>query len=67
MAASVALELTQSLFTNGARAAAVYFLQACYFLAIPQLAKDIPGGEAGVNAGNSNVSLMLYRVDEGTS
>lgn len=67
MAASVALELTQSLFTNGARAAAVYFLQACYFLAIPQHAKDIPGGEAGVNAGNSNVSLMLYRADEGTS
>ncbi|KAK7755363.1 hypothetical protein SLS62_002589 [Diatrype stigma] len=67
MATSVSLELAQSLFTNGSRAAAVYFTQACYFLAIPQFAQDIPGGEASMHGGDSNVSLMLYRTSEGST
>ncbi|KAJ3546194.1 hypothetical protein NM208_g2123 [Fusarium decemcellulare] len=62
MSPGITLELTQSLFTNGARAAAILFTKACYLLAIPQLAKDIPGGKAGMNLGDSDVSLMLYRT-----
>ncbi|KAF2273831.1 uncharacterized protein EI97DRAFT_382814, partial [Westerdykella ornata] len=66
MAASVALELTQSLLTNGARAAAILLLQACYWVAIPQLSKDIPGEPPSMHGGDHDVSLLLYRSNAKT-
>ncbi|KAJ4294005.1 hypothetical protein N0V90_007694 [Kalmusia sp. IMI 367209] len=66
MTSSVTLELTQSLLTNGARAVSVLLLQTCYWIAIPQLAKDIPNGQPGMHGGNSNVPLVLYRTNEHT-
>ena len=67
MAVSVALELTQSLITTGARAAAVFMLQACFWVAIPQLAKDIPGASPNMNGGDHDTSLLLYRNNPKTN
>lgn len=67
MAASVALELTQSLLTNGARAAAVLMLQACFWVAIPQLSKDIPSEPPSLHGGDHDVSLLLYRSNPKTN
>ncbi|KAH8703384.1 hypothetical protein BGW36DRAFT_457673 [Talaromyces proteolyticus] len=63
MAESVRVELVQSLPTSGARAVASFCLQGHQYLAIPQLAQDIPGGEAGMNLGDSNAPLLIYRAD----
>ncbi|KIM98342.1 hypothetical protein OIDMADRAFT_146946 [Oidiodendron maius Zn] len=67
MATSVALELTQQLLTNCARAAAVVLLQACYYVAIPQCSRDVTGGTVGINNGDSDAPLLLYRANQGTS
>ncbi|CAG9989312.1 unnamed protein product [Clonostachys byssicola] len=67
MSTSASLELTQSLLTSGARAAGIILLQASYFLAIPQLARDIPGGTPGMHGGDSGAPLVIYRTNPGTS
>ncbi|KFH41994.1 Thrombospondin-type laminin G domain and EAR repeat-containing protein-like protein [Hapsidospora chrysogenum ATCC 11550] len=61
------LELSQSLYTSGARAASLLDIQASPMLAIPQLAQDIPGGAPGMHGGDSDITLMLYRTDQGSS
>jgi pimeloyl-ACP methyl ester carboxylesterase len=63
MSATVTLRLFQNLPTSGARAAAAFSLHGHHFVAIPQLAQDIPGGAAGMNLGDSDVPLVLYRAD----
>ncbi|KAK5989553.1 Pimeloyl-[acyl-carrier] methyl ester esterase-like protein [Cladobotryum mycophilum] len=62
--ANVTLDLVQRLPTSGARAVADVQIQKRHYLAIPQLAEDIPGGAAGMNLGDSDVPLLLYRYDE---
>ncbi|KAL6889942.1 hypothetical protein GGI43DRAFT_387723 [Trichoderma evansii] len=64
MSHSINLELMQSLPTNGARAAGVFTIEDRIYLAVPQLARDIPGGLVGINAGNSNIPLVIYSLDE---
>jgi pimeloyl-ACP methyl ester carboxylesterase len=59
----VTLQLVQSLPTSGARAAGTFHFQGQMYLAIPQLAQDIPGGAAGMNLGDSDIPLVLYRAD----
>jgi hypothetical protein len=65
MGESVRIELVQSLPTSGARAAASFYLQGHQYLAIPQLAQDIPGGKASMNLGDSDAPLLIYRADSG--
>lgn len=55
------LELYQSFPTSGARAISFFSAGNDEFLAVPQLAEDIPGGEAGMNTGNSDVDLIIWR------
>jgi hypothetical protein len=47
--------------TSGARAAAIYELEGSTFLAVPQLAYDIPGTEAHMNGGDSDTDLLVFR------
>ncbi|KAJ5620148.1 hypothetical protein N7510_004132 [Penicillium lagena] len=62
MSGKVKLELVQSLPTSGARAAEVFSIDGIQYLAIPQLAMDIPGGAIGINQGDSDISLLIYQV-----
>lgn len=64
MTDSSMLELIQALPTSGARAAADFVLDGHQYLAIPQLAEDIPGEPAGMNLGNSDTDLILYRLND---
>jgi EPTP domain-containing protein len=48
------LELVQTLATSGARAVAPYWIGGNLYLAVPQLAEDIPGGLVGMNFGDSD-------------
>jgi hypothetical protein len=59
------LELVQSLSTSGARAVAPYWIEGSLYLAVPQLAEDIPGGPVGMNFGDSDTDLILYRYQDG--
>jgi len=59
------LELVQSLSTSGARAVAPYWIEGNLYLAVPQLAEDIPGGPVGMNFGDSDTDLILYRYQDG--
>ncbi|KAH8799761.1 hypothetical protein F5884DRAFT_686410, partial [Xylogone sp. PMI_703] len=61
---SAVLELVQTLPTSGARAVAAFVLDGHQYLAIPQLAEDITGAPSGMNLGNSDTSLILYRLNE---
>jgi pimeloyl-ACP methyl ester carboxylesterase len=56
------LELVQALQTSGARAASHFSVGGNQFLAIAQLAEDIPGASAGMNLGDSDVSVIIYRM-----
>ncbi|KIX97186.1 uncharacterized protein Z520_07300 [Fonsecaea multimorphosa CBS 102226] len=60
----VQLELVQSFPTSGARAVCYFSIGNNDFLAIPQLAEDIPNGPAGMNEGNSDVDLIIWRANE---
>lgn len=51
----------QTLPTSGARAAQPFRIGDAEFLAIPQLAYDIPGAPAHMNGGDSETSLRLLR------
>lgn len=62
----VELQLVQTLGTSGARAIAAFEIQGRHYLAIPQLAEDIPNGVVGMNLGNSDTTLLLYRLHEGS-
>ena len=64
MANPYTLELVQALPTSGARAAAAFTIGNRQFLAIPQLAEDIPGAPRGMNLGNSDVQLIIYHMNK---
>lgn len=55
----------QRLATSGARAVLPYTIGGISYLAVPQLAEDIPGQQAQMNLGNSNVETLLYRWQNG--
>jgi hypothetical protein len=48
---------------SGARAIAPFRLDDRTYLAIPQLAYDAPGSPPGMNGGDSNTDLLLFRFD----
>ncbi|KAJ2981770.1 hypothetical protein NQ176_g1823 [Zarea fungicola] len=60
------LALVQRLDTSGARALERFQIDSETYLAIPQLACDIPGGEPGMNLGDSNTTLHIYKENTGT-
>jgi hypothetical protein len=49
--------------TSGARAVEPFELDGRSFLAIPQLAMDVPGAPAHMNGGDSNTDLLILRAD----
>ena len=56
------LQLVQALETSGARAIAPFELDGSPHLAVPQLARDVLGQSAKVEAGDSDgVSVLIYR------
>jgi hypothetical protein len=55
----------QRIPTSGARAVEAFTLDGRDLLAIPQLALDIPGTAAGMNAGDSNTELLLLQRQQG--
>jgi hypothetical protein len=50
---------TQRIPTSGARAVEAFTIDDRQLLAIPQLAYDVPGTPAGMNAGDSDTELLL--------
>jgi hypothetical protein len=65
MTQNAILTLHQRLATTGARAVRLFGLDGHRYLAIPQLAEDVPGQAAHMNAGNSNVDAIFYRWEHG--
>jgi hypothetical protein len=59
------LELVQTPATSGARVVASYWIRGNVYLAVPQLAEDISGGPVGMNFGDSDTDLILYRYQDG--
>lgn len=59
------LVVHQRLATSGARTALPFRLDDALFLAVPQLAEDAGETPAGMNAGDSDVDLLLYRWQDG--
>ena len=59
------LQLVQRLNTSGARAVEAFVDAGIQYLAIAQLARDIPGRPAQMNGGDSNVDALVYRWNEG--
>jgi hypothetical protein len=55
----------QRIPTSGARAVEAFALDGRQLLAIPQLALDIPGTPAGMNAGDSNTDLLILQRQQG--
>ncbi|KAL6241692.1 hypothetical protein RBB50_011474 [Rhinocladiella similis] len=55
------LELFQPFPTSGARAVSFFSHGSDEYLAVPQLAEDIPNGDIGMNTGNSDVDLIIWR------
>ncbi|TDD63241.1 hypothetical protein E1263_01025 [Kribbella antibiotica] len=49
----------QRIPTSGARAVEAFAIDGRELLAIPQLAYDVPGTAAGMNAGDSNTELLI--------
>lgn len=59
------LTIHQRLPTSGARAVLPFEINGGLYLAIPQLAEDIPGQAPQMNAGNSDIDMALYRWRDG--
>jgi hypothetical protein len=59
------LQEQQRIPTSGARAVEAFRVDGLALLAIPQLALDVPGAPAGMNAGNSDTELLLLRDEHG--
>jgi EPTP domain len=59
------LTVHQRLQTCGARRAAVFRMEGILYLAVPQLAEDVPGQLAHMNGGNSNVDTLIYAWRDG--
>jgi hypothetical protein len=56
---------TQRIPTSGARAVETFTVDGQRLLAIPQLARDIPGAPPGMNGGDSDTELLLLRRSGG--
>jgi hypothetical protein len=56
---------TQRIPTSGARAVESFTVGGLELLAIPQLARDIPGDPPGMNGGDSDTELLLVRCSGG--
>jgi EPTP domain len=56
-----ALSEVQRIPTSGARAVEAFTVDGQQLLAIPQLARDIPGNPPGMNGGDSDTELLLLR------
>jgi EPTP domain len=59
------LQVLQRLPTSGARAVVPFELDGSLYLAIPQLAEDVPGQAPHMNAGNSDIDTIVYRWQGG--
>jgi hypothetical protein len=59
------LQLVQRLQTSGARAVAPFVHAGTQYLAVAQLARDIPGRPPQMNGGDSNVEALVYRWQDG--
>jgi EPTP domain len=59
------LQLVQNLDTSGARAVEAFVYAGKQYLAVAQLARDIPGRPAQMNGGDSNVETPVYRWQGG--
>jgi hypothetical protein len=59
------LTLHQNLPTSGARRVSPFALEGELYLAIPQLAEDVPGQKPHMNAGNSDIDMIIYRWRNG--
>jgi hypothetical protein len=57
------LRRVQALPTSGARAAEIFADHGATFLAIPQLAYDVPDAAAHMNGGDSDTELLILRWD----
>jgi hypothetical protein len=56
----VLLTELQRIRTSGARAVEVFTVSGRRLLAIPQVARDVAGTEAGMNGGDSDTELLLF-------
>jgi len=61
----VTLTKTQRIPTTGARAVEAFTVGGQKLLAIPQLARDLPGVPPGMNGGDSGTDLLLLRCCAG--
>ena len=59
------LEEIQRLPTSGARAVVPFIEAGRTFLAVPQLAEDLPGRPADMNGGNSDIDTVIYEWRDG--
>lgn len=59
------LRRVQGLPTSGARAVESFSIGGALFLAVPQLAQDIPGAPANMQAGDSDVAMPVFRWEDG--
>jgi hypothetical protein len=59
------LQLAQRLNTSGARAVEAFVHAGTQYLAVAQLARDIPGRPAQMNGGDSDVEALIYRRQDG--
>ncbi|KAI9740509.1 MAG: hypothetical protein M1834_005089 [Cirrosporium novae-zelandiae] len=58
------LELVQSLLTTGARAVDPFTVNGLQYIAIPQLAKDIPDQPVDMTKGDSDVKTLIFKFKE---
>jgi EPTP domain len=61
----VSLTAVGRLQTSGARAVEPFHIDGALFVAVPQLAIDIPGQTPDINGGDSDTSLLVFRADNG--
>jgi hypothetical protein len=59
------MQPVQRLPTSGARAVAPFCIGADTYLAVPQLAADVPGQAPSMTAGDSDTDLIVYRWVDG--
>ena len=57
----IRLEPRQRISTSGARAVEPFTVDDLELLAVPQLAVDAPGTPPGMNGGDSNTDLLIFR------
>jgi len=59
------LQVHQRLPTSGARRVTTFELDSRLYLAVPQLAADVPGQPPHMNGGNSDVETIVYQWSNG--